>query len=266
MTIIRTTFDWAGELYGRIFADWLHIHFLIRTVLILFVMLLGVFLLAQFVKYVAAPIILMIFYHVFFRAWNYLFVETPHEWIYIKYHSQDRPNFAKTYLRLCDKVKRNRMILSHTKYKGIVIRSRRFSMQFMVVLAVTVTLWASAFGLHFQYATPVVAIVNEPEIEYIPAEEEYIPEEIIVFAEEVFLPEYFAENSVLALNEQGSQGARLRDGPGITDSTIIEIVWDDDELIFLNEYEPDVYVNGMFWLLVQSPSGTIGYISSQLIE
>jgi hypothetical protein len=96
-------------------------------VLILLVLWLLLFLATQLIRFVIAPASLMFFYHVLFRAWNFIFVETPHEWIYIRYHSKDKPNFSALYLRLCDKVKNNRMILSHTKYKGMIMRSRKFA-------------------------------------------------------------------------------------------------------------------------------------------
>ncbi|MCL2198675.1 MAG: SH3 domain-containing protein [Defluviitaleaceae bacterium] len=275
MALIQNTFDRAGEFYVDLFADWLHIHFLIRTVLILFVLWLLVYLVAQVVKYVIAPAFLLFFYHVIFRAYNFLFVETPHEWLYIRYHSKDRSDFSAAYLRLCDRVKRNRMILEHTKYKGVMIRSRIFAQQFLVICAVTVTLWASAFGLHQEYALPAMAVVSYPS-----ESDDFAMEAVTDLEEEITIPtdEYdpltvpiastadWRPNSVFTLNEQGRAGARLRDGPGITDQTIIEILWEDTALTFLNEYMPDTYVNGLYWLRVQTPDGTVGYISSQLIQ
>jgi hypothetical protein len=273
MGIIQATFDWAGNFYSNLFADWLHINFILRTVLILFVLWLIIFLFAQLIQYVVAPLALMFFYHVIFRAWNFLFVETPHEWIYIRYHSKDKPNFSAWYLRLCDKVKRNRIILSHTKFKGMMLRSRKFATHLMFICAVAATLWASAFGLHHEYATPVLLIINEEEI--LPEENEEPPEEEPSYYEEE--PPYypaddeaptaaFEENAVFTLNDLGRDGARLRDGPGIANQTVIEILWHDATLLYLNEAVPDDAVNGLFWLKVQSADGTIGYISSQLIN
>ncbi|MCL1862671.1 MAG: SH3 domain-containing protein [Defluviitaleaceae bacterium] len=275
MTIISSTFDRAGELYSNLFADWLHIHFLIRTVLILFVLWLFVYLATQVIKYVIAPAFLLFFYHVIFRAWNFLFIETPYEWLCIRYHAKGREDYPASYLRLCDRVKRNRMILSHTKYKGVMIRSRSFAQQFLVVCAVTVTLWASAFGLHREYAIPAMAFIPyDSEINI--GETAHLYDENNQHYETTQLPDTpdttpqpattdWQENIVFALNEQGRTGARLRDGPGIADQTIIEILWDDATLTFLNEYVPDTYVNGLYWLLVQTDDGTIGYISSQLL-
>lgn len=286
MTVIQSTFNRAGDLYGRWFADWLHVHFIIRTVILLFVLWLIIFLAAQLLRYLIAPMVLFVYYHIIFRAWNYVFVETPHEWIYIRYHSKDLPNFSALYLRLCDKVKRNRLILSHTKFKGLTMRSRRFSAQVMIISAVAVTLWVSAFGLHHEYAVPAMVEVTTPEINTMeepstengqesvqetPVTDEPPPqyyEEVHYYPtapENQITPADWQENAILTLNEQGKQGARLRDGPGITGQTIIEILWDDVQLTYLNMYVPDLYVSGLFWLRVQSPGGAVGYISSQLV-
>ena len=286
MTIIHLTFDRAGELYGRLFADWLHVHFLIRTVLLLFAIWLVIYVAAQLFQYGVGPLLLLFFYHVILRAWNFLVIETLQEWIYIHYYSQDRPNFNTLYLRLCDKVKRNRQILKYTKYTGILRRGkvRRFSMQMMLVCGTMATLWIGAFGLHQEYAAPAMAIVD------VAAEQNYVDYQPSEDATEYDTPydavdvsdlDYFTHwtdadipvdpwdayaNAIFTLNEQGRPGARLRNGPGVADTTIIEILWDDDQLLFLNAAIPDVDVDGMYWLHVQTPSGADGYISSQLID
>ena len=271
MTVIRSTFDWAGELYGIWFADWLHVHFLIRTVLILFVLFLIIYLSAQLIQYAIAPVIVLFFYHVIFRAVNFIFIETLQEWIYIRYHSKDKTNFSELYLRLCDKIKYNRMILTHTKYKGAVLRSRKFALQLMIVCAVSATLWVSAFSLHYEYATPALVVINENPAEQInnPEEDNTIYENDFTPDEIIILPTAsadFPENSVFKLNELGNIGTRLYSGPGIIGQTILEILWDDALMTYLNENVPDDYVNGLYWLRVQSAGGTIGYISSQLVE
>lgn len=279
MAVIRLTFEWAGDLYGRWFADWLHVHFLIRTVLLLFALWLIIFLAAQLIQYFIAPVFLMFFYYVIFRAWNFLFVETSYEWLYIHYYSRDKPKFSSLYSKLYDKVKHNRIILSHTKYKGMLLRSRRFATQLMVICAVAATLWVSAFGLHHEYvASAMVVIEREVNENSYALEDDSIDgregkfdlynEEVLYYSppDILFYPFEWRKYAVLALNEAGREGARLRDGPGISGQIIIEILWDDDTLIYLNKYVPDAYVNGLFWLRVQSPGGTVGYISSQLIE
>ncbi|MCL1844141.1 MAG: hypothetical protein FWF79_10045 [Defluviitaleaceae bacterium] len=271
MTIIRSTFDWAGDLYARTFADWLHMHFLLRTVLILFVLWLFIFVFAVLLHYLIGPALLMFFYHVIFRAWNYLFVETPQEWIFIRYHSKDRPNFSEFYKKLCDKVKQNRVVLSHTKYRGMVMRSRRIGVQFMITCAIAATLWASAFGLHHEYAAPVLVLINEENNENAEIQPADTEEDIEISAfpyspGEITPSDLPAEDALLSLNELGASGSRLRDGPGITGSTIIEILWDNDVLVYLNAFVPDAYVNGLYWLRVLSPAGTEGYIGSQLVE
>jgi len=287
MNVIRSTFDWAGDLYSSWFADWLHVHFIIRTVIILLILWLIIFLAAQLFQYVVGPVLLMFYYHIFFRAYNFLFVETPHEWIYIRYHSQDKPNFAATYLRLCDKVRKNRAILAHTRYSGMIRKAKKFAMNLMVICFVASTLWVSAFGLHHEYAAPALAIVDnrehtEPDpVETTPgdvendneSDPEYPPDDIYEIPDR-----YYAAGTVnpgawppgasinLFLTEYGSQGARLRDGPGISGSTVIEILWDDAVLTYLHAYVPDENVRGLYWLRVRSPQGTVGYISSQLVS
>ncbi|MCL2215462.1 MAG: SH3 domain-containing protein [Defluviitaleaceae bacterium] len=297
MTIIRTTFDWAGALYSRWFADWLHVHFIIRTVLLLLLMWLIIFLGAQLFKYVLLPLVLMLYYHVFFRAWNFLFVETPQEWLYLRYHSKDKPDHAQLYSRLCDKVKRNRLILKHTKFAGMMIRARRPASVLMFICLVASTLWISAFGLHQEYAAPALVLIDNtadrdmqdsdvPDLDLPPdessnnendlydyytpgeAEAEPTPGSHAVYAPGTINPAGWpAESNIrLSLTEQGAQGARLRDGPGIAGNTIIEILWDDTLVTYLHSFVPDVYVNGLYWLRVRTPGGAEGYISSQLVE
>jgi len=283
MTIINTIFDRAGELYNHWFYDWLHIHFIIRTVLLLLAIWLAIYIVAQLFQYVVAPVLLLAFYHTIFRAWNYFAVETPQEWIYVRYFSQDKPKHREKYLRLCDKVKRNRQILSHLRYKGMVRRAKRFTLRAMIVLGVASTLWVAAFGLHWEYAMPVmVQNGNDAPVETVtnPSEVVITDNENTDATEHAVIPPtptepppwldpYFwpaDEDIVLRLNELGQAGARLRDGPGIVDRNIIEIVWQDDEMQFLHSYYPDPDVQGLYWLRVRSPHGTEGYIGSQLVE
>ena len=304
MTLIRSTFDWWGELYSSWFADWLHVHFLIRTVLILLVLWLIIYVSAQLFQYVIAPLVILFYYHIIFRAWNYIFVESLHEWIYIRYHSKDKPNFNQLYLRLCDKVKKNRTVLSHNKYSGIIHRGRvrRITLQMMIMCGTAATLWVAAFGLHHEYAAPALAVIDNnitagadgggesgnytyshaPADDaqhpagtpgYSPYAPDYprippYPPTAETYAYGLIDPSAFplGEDTILALNDHGSPGARLRNGPGIAGYTIIEILWDNAHMLFLNSYVPDPDVEGLYWLRVLSPSGTDGYISSQLVE
>ncbi|MCL2386295.1 MAG: hypothetical protein FWC89_01980 [Defluviitaleaceae bacterium] len=294
MAVISSTFEWAGNLYARWFANWLHVHFLIRTVIILFALLLIIFLATQLFQYVIWPAVMLVAYHVFFRFWNFLFVETPQEWFYIRYHSRGNPTRDAIYLRLCDKAKRNRTILSNARFKNLITRSKPLGTKLMVISAVAATLWVTAFGLHHEYAAPALALVSEDqniienanyaynesngtitdanalnESDEDPTTITYDPSDSTTHGY-ANIPNMLSptnwQSSNLVLNETGRQGARLRDGPGIADQTIIKILWDDASLIFLNEYTADTYVTGLFWLRVQSADGTVGYISSQLVE
>jgi len=274
MTIVRTTFDRAGDLYSRLFSDWLHIHFIIRTVLLLLVLWLIIYIAAQIFQYVIAPILLFIFYNTIFRMWNYFAVETPQEWIYVRYFSQDKPKFRERYLRLCDKVKRNRKILSNMKYRILTRRSKKITLRLIIVCAVVATLWVGAFGLHHEYAVPAIAQALEANtsqtLGYQPTDD--IPEIPIPVARPAEPPPWLdpslwdaADTIFLYLNDLGQPGARLRDGPGILGHTVIEILWNDDRIQFLHSYYPDADVRGLYWLHVLSPHGTKGYISSQLV-
>jgi len=279
MGIIRSSFDWAEGLYEAWFAEWFHVHFFIRTVMILLSMWLLVFLLAQLLRFVIMPCLMMFYYHVILRAWNFLFVETPHEWIYIKYHSQDSPKYGETYLRLCDKVKRNRYLLSHTKYRGLVRKLRRPVAGFMVLCAVAVTFWSVAFGLQVEYVTPAVT-ADANENGYASSNmnggtrDEINGGSYENGGEPSFSPPTenrpstieWRENSVFRLSPQGRLGARLHSGPGIEGHTVIEILWDDAALFYLNEYVADDLVRGVYWLRVETQDGTAGYISSVFVE
>ena len=266
MQWINSSFEWMGNLYNSLFADWIQMHFIVRTVMILFVLWMIIFLLAILVRYVIAPVVMMVYFHVILRGWNYLFVETPLEWIYIRYYSKEKPNFHDLYLRLCDKSDRNRMRIEYAKYKGLIIRSRKFVLHLMLACAIASTLWVSAFGLFHEYAAPVLVIINDDEENGFTEEEIYLYyEEEPIFAEEFPEPFEIGENAMLTLNDAGRQGARLHSGPGITDTVIIEMLWDDAVLIFQNAYVPDEFVSNLYWLRVLSPSGTEGYISSQLV-
>ena len=284
MTIIRTTFDRSNELYVRLFGDWLHINFLIRTALLILLLWLVVYVAAQLLRYVFVPLWLLFYYNVIFRAWNYLFVETPQEWIYIRYNSKDKPKFNQLYLRLCDKVKRNRTKLSNLKYTGLIRHTKKFTIRFMIICGIVSALWVASFGLHQEYAIPAAgmgAIVptgtaadeSVPGGEYVPT----LADTTVADSEEPVQPGHMATDwlnpatwpveydIVLALNQQGAQGAFLRNGPGIAGYSVIEILWDNDQLVYLHSFEPDPYVAGLYWLYVLSPTGTDGFVSSQLV-
>jgi len=298
MAFIRTSFDWAGDLYVRWFSEWFHVHFLIRTVIILLLLWLMIYIAIQLFHYVVAPIFLLFYYNVLFRLWNFLFVETPQEWIYIHYHSKDKPDFNDTYFRLCDKTRQNRLILSRSRYIDVVSKTRKVASRLLAMFCVIATLWAMSFGLHHEYAVPVWGgqnngIIDNNNFSASPSATGVVPiptptpetnindyDSIDVGIEEetANIPEdveysYLNPanippnvNVFFMLNEFGSSGARLRDAPSISQSTIIEIVWLDAVLEYLHHFVPDEDVRGLYWLRVVTPSGTEGYISSQLVH
>jgi len=224
MNFIASTFDRVGGLYASMFADWLHVHFIIRTVIVLLILWLFIFLAAQAIQFAIAPLILLLYHRIISRD-------------------------------------------PYVTYREMLFPARRFATHFMLVMAVAATLWVTAFGLHHEYAAPVMLEVEPAEFteEYLPPYYEEMPY-YIAESEIAITPSDWDEDTVLILNEYGQQGARLRDGPGIAGQTVVEILWDDATLIFRNAYVPDEYVRRLYWLRVESPSGTVGYISSRLVE
>jgi len=248
-------------------------------------MWLAIYIAAQIIRYVVAPLVLLFYIHVIFRAWNYLAVETPHEWLYIRHFSKGSPKYEKTYLRLCDRVKRNRTKITYAKFPGMVRRSKKFTQRLMIVCGVMAVLWLGSFGLYNEYTVPAVALqpaeqqaesyqqtqLPPPELPTLPppALGEDTPAGIQGIDHDHWLnPANWPEQGemVLTLTEQGELGTFLRNGPGISGHSVIEILWDNDRLVFLEYFVPDPDVFGLFWLHVLSPSGTEGYVSSHMVE
>jgi len=231
----------SGELYNRWFSDWLHINFIIRTVLLLLMLWLIIYVFALLFRYVIMPVVLMCYYKA---------------------------------------VKKNGAAISNTEYAGIARLSRQSALRLMIIFGVITTLWVTAFGLHQEYAVPVmVADVSEPTevaddsvYAHTPASDINIPttepDELFAYNDYGWLnPAAWPLNSeiVLYLNEVGAKETRLRSGPGIAGYSVIEMLWDNDKLVYLHSFYPDLYVRGLYWLRVLSPSGTEGYVSSQLV-
>ncbi|MCL2603037.1 MAG: SH3 domain-containing protein [Defluviitaleaceae bacterium] len=159
MAHLHNAFDWASELYAAWFSEWLHVHFTVRTAILLLILWGALFTLAQLFQYVLGPFFVLFYRHIIFRAYNYLCVETTRELIYIRFYSKDSPTLHRAYLRLTDKAKKNRLLLSHTKYKGILYRGgvKRAAWVIVVTVGVASTLWLTAFGLHQEYYVPALA-------------------------------------------------------------------------------------------------------------
>ena len=293
MTWISSSFDWAGELYNQLFADWMHVGFWIRTLLLVLIMGLFVFLGMQILQYIIGPLVVLLFANVILRPWNFLVVETLNEWIYINFYSKDKPTLSRVYLWLCDVISHNREVLSQSKYVSILHKGhvRRVSKVLGITSIVSCVLWISAFGLHQEYAVATLAVLEDygNHLSDLPYGEEYsgamdeyedyyngyaffdtehLPLADIVYDGGIINPTLWPtdEHIFLSLNEQGEPGARLRDNPGFAGSTVIEIVWGADRLEYLGVYFQDVDVNALYWLRVRAPSGTVGYIGSLLVE
>ena len=292
MTWFRESFGWAGDLYSRWFAGWLHINFVIRTILLLMMLWLIIYVAALLFKYVLGPPAVWFYINALKRGWNYFVTETLQEWIYIRYYSKDEPRYTNLYLRLCDKVKHNRAVLSNSKDRIALHRARiiKLGNRMMISALIIVTMWVVAFGLNQEYALPVLAVVDggtdgtgtddtgmptennsEPDDEdnnYEPDTNNGTPTADI-YAPGLVRPGQFPANTqiLLTLTEEAARdGARLRDGPGITGTTVIEMLWGYDLLTFLDYYAQDTVVEALYWLRVRTPSGTEGYIGSQLVE
>jgi hypothetical protein len=279
MFYIHNILNRATELYAYWFAEWLHIHFVTRTAILLLIFWGILFIVTLLFYYIFGPLWVLFFRHVLFRLYNYLFVETPYEFIYIHFYSKDKPTLRRLYLRLSDKVKKNRLILNHTRYKGILYRGfvKRVTWTLATAVGITVTLWLTAFGLHQEYYVPALVLVEVPQNTETQSPDGEVPannvipnipdeSQVIVYPPGYINPTLWTDFPViLQLNENGINGARLRDKPGF-DGTVIQMLWDDQTLEYLEKYTPDADVPGLYWLWVRTKDGQNGYIASHLIE
>ena len=287
MTWFQTSFQWAGELYSTWFAAWLHVDFLIRTAILLMMLWMIIYVAGMAFKYIIGPLAILFYVHVLKRGWNFFVTETIHEWIYINHYSQGSQQHASWYLRLCDRVKHNRTVIDYTRYRGILRRGRvrKLGNHMMIAAGIIVTLWVGAFGLNQEYAVPAWAgteaapgtaadpqddtnIDNNNEYGGENDDNNEAPSTSSENGHDIVHPSQFPHgtDTILALVEETREiGARLRDGPG-TRSTVIEMVWGYDLMIYLGHYVPDDDVEALFWLRVRTPSGMEGYIGSQLVE
>ena len=268
MDMLRSTFDRAGEIYDRLFGNWLHVHFFIRMGVLLLATTVALVILWQLLKRVIVPGLLMFYYHVIFRAWNFIAVESPSELIYIKFYGKGKDTFSGLYHRLTRRADINRTKLDHAKYRGMVYRGRRYVLGFMLVIGVGGLLLATSFGIYHQSTStlPAMAVV---ETTTAPPEVPTVPTQAVTPMEEV-APQWLDAtvwepdtNIVLELTPEGQEGTPLRSGPGIDAYHIIEMLWANDRLVYLHTYHP-AEADG-YWLRVLSPRGTEGYVSSQLV-
>ena len=284
MDTIIAAFESASGFYLRFFADFLHVHYLIRTVFLMLVTWLAIIFVMKFFKYIAGPSMLLFLYHVLFRFYNYLFVETAAEWIYITYYSKDIPKLERAYFRLTQKAKANREFLFELDYGAAIVKVKGIEKRVTYFLLTTTTLWIMAFGLYLEFFPPppdfrqngvgdiaTTAPGEDLQVDYAPPYE--IGEEVDYLYE---LPAYDPgginpagwENGpiILVLNEEGRNGAWLRSGPGISGFVVTQVLWGDVRLVYDNFFVADEYVQGLYWLRVVTPNGNTGYLSSSLVE
>ena len=288
MIYVILAFESVRDVYVRLFGDFLHVHFFIRTVFLLLIVWISIVMVLKTFKYFAGPLIVLMFYHVLYRFHNYLFVETPAEWIYIRYYSKDLPTLERTYLRLMDKAKKKRETLGELDYGMAILKVKKAERKFSYFLLSLSTLWVVAFGLYAEFfPPPPISLENRTFMggqapdegfgQYIPVDDDgYVDENEInngnigeghnVYLPGTVNPAEWDWDVALVLNEAGRGGAWLRNGPGISGFTVIEVLWGDVVLDYLEYYVPDDYVNGLYWLRVRTPNGNTGYLSSSLVE
>ena len=282
-------FETAQSFYVRLFGDFLHVHFMIRTVFLLLMVWFIIAVCLKIFKYLIGPIFVLAFYHIFFRLHNYLFVETPAEWIYIRYYSKDLPTLEGAYLRLTDKAKKKRELLGELDYGMSIVKLRNAERKISYFLLSLSTLWIVAFGLYAEFFPPPSALLDNstsvnghavgPDLgQYAPGyREEHVNENEInegniggghnVYQPGTINPaEWDAANIVLMLNETGRSGAWLRTGPGISGFIVTQVLWGDVVLDYMGFYVPDDYVTGLYWIRVRTPEGNTGYLASSLVE
>ena len=284
-----SAFETIRELYVRLFGDFLHVHFLIRTVFLLLIAWLIIVACLKIFKYFIGPLMVLLYYHIFFRIHNYFFVETPAEWIYIRYYSKDLPTFEKAYLRLTDKIKKNRELLDQLDYGFAILKARSAERRIAYFLLTISTLWIVAFGLYAEFFPPLsvnlenIATVNGSEMDsgtvhYRPeatengASEDEVINENVGGGHGVYHPgtinpaDWDLDEVALILNESGREGAWLRSGPGISGFIVTQVLWGDVVLEYLHYYVPDDYVIGLYWLRIRTPDSNTGYLASSLVE
>ena len=285
MDSLILVFDAVSELYIRFFGDFLHVHYLIRTVFLMLVVWLAVIVVMKLFKYIAGPSLLLFLYHMPYRLYNYLFVETPAEWLYITYYSKDIPKFEKAYFRLTQKAREIRELLQELDYGMAILKVKTLEKRLTYFLLTTSTLWIMAFGLYLEFFPPPPAYVHESVVvdgSLVAPGEDPPGSEADIYGEGDYdeqangQPGYIPGRInpalweggfvILVLNEEGRNGAWLRSGPGISGFIVTQVLWGDVRLVYDNFFVEDEYVQGLYWLRVTTPDGNTGYLSSSLVE
>ncbi|MDR1663599.1 MAG: hypothetical protein LBR83_01575, partial [Clostridiales bacterium] len=220
---------WASESYRSAFSEWLGIHFIVRTLVLLLLVWIALYIAAKVFHYIIAPLLILLFYHGLFRAYNFLFVETPMEWLYIKYYSEDKTLFSGTYLKLCDKVKQNRMKLAHTRYMGIIYQghTRRAAKRLLIISLIVGSLWVTAFGIFNEFALDAGTNNCAPA-----ATSESTPSTESAAAEEKSSETAAAPNTAGALTEPSSLPGAAGSGVFVSDFPDPVDLPEDGEIIF----------------------------------
>lgn len=285
MSWFQSSFQRAEGLYSRLFGNWLHINFIVRTVLLVLMLWIIIYVATLAFKHIVGPFLAWIYINFLLRAWNFLVTETVQEWIYIHHYSKGSPRFSAMYLRLTDKIKHNHMVLSGDEENKALRRKRirRFGNQAMIAAAVIAAMWVTAFGINQEYTAPAWVgsgdagqsgtqdnNPHDPDGEETNYETENgeAPTNGSAYTPGMVRPGQLPEGAQisLVLTVEAREGARLRSGPGTADTVVIEMLWGDELLVYLGYYVADADVDTLYWMRVRSASGTIGYIGSHLVE
>ena len=284
MRWIQASFNRMEGIYARLFADWLHISFIMRTVMLILMLWIIIIIGALAFKYVIGPLLMRFYINVMLRAWNFIVVETVQEWIYIHHYSKGSPRFSGLYMRLTDSAKHNRALLAGGEENAVLQRKRvrRFGNQMMVAACVIVAMWVVAFGINQEYTAPVWVASGDADENAGPDDNGPEPQDASTGDESddnatphdandipgLVRPGQFPDGAQISMALTGDaqvEGARLRNAPGTADSVVIEMLWGDETLVYLGHYVADADVDTLYWLRVRSLSGEVGYIGSHLV-
>jgi len=272
-------------IYARLFADWLHINFIMRTVMLILMLWIIIILGALAFKYVIGPVLMRFYVNIILRAWNFLVVETIQEWIYIHHYSKGSPRLSGLYMRLTDRAKHNRALLAGGEENAALHqrRVRRLGNQMMIAACIIVAMWVVAFGINQEYTAPVWAAGSDADEIAIQDDNHTGPQDSDTNGESdsnadippaandipgLVRPGQFPEGAQVNMaltSDAQREGARLRSAPGTADSIVIEMLWGNETLVYLGYYVADADVDTLYWLRVRSQSGEVGYIGSHLV-
>ena len=212
-------FTSGREMYANLFASWLHVNFVVRTIVLILLAWLVIFLAAKLFQYVIGPMSFMLI----------TLVGKPGR-------KEHRPMYS-----------------THTA------KLRRISLIAMLTSGIIVALWLGVFGIYQEYATQAITLVESNE-----GVNHEINLDILIPLPQEPQDLELPYNVILALSPQGMGGTMVHSGPGVEEYTVLEILWDYDQILFLNRIVSDT--NGQHWVYVQTPSSITGFVNSYFVN